>query len=351
VIVLSSLVLTSLFITSHCLCCTKPQTSAFMKQNEEASSLSLDHEEGYFPLSVLTYNAHSCVGSDGVYSVDRIATVIKQANADIVCLQEVEFNDKAHQTTRVWSKPHQDDQPALIAERAGYHYYKFGAAIRSVANPKYMTEVFSDVENGDGGGIFGVALLSKWPIVDSKVVMFAPYGKKTPRNVLACQIEIPISSSAIDDNKDDTNDQKPTTDATYSTNTKRIWVLCTHLGMHYRGLEQLQQAKELILFLESIFERKTTTDETSTVILAGDFNSVSWFHGSVREIRKVLIEANRHDEGTFPAVGWLLRPGSFKLDYIFHSADVVCVDTHVEVVGAVASDHLAFYASLKIKPN
>jgi endonuclease/exonuclease/phosphatase family metal-dependent hydrolase len=272
------------------------------------------------PVSVLTYNIHSCVGSDGEYSVNRIADVVRQANADIVCLQEVEVNTEL-QTTRTWSKPHKDDQVALIAEQAGYQYYKFAPAVTSIANTVAGTEVFDD----DSGGKFGVALLSKWPIADHKIVTFTPYQKKTPRNVLACHIEMPASQTLTKENK-------------------TIWVLSTHLGCHFRGREQLHQARELRLLVENLLSE---ANKTSTVILAGDFNSVNWY-ASVKMIRDVLIEANRHNEGTFPAVGRLLRPGSFKLDYIFHSPDVICKDTSVQLKGAVASDHLAMGALLLI---
>ena len=307
-------------------------------------------------LSMLTYNIHSCVGSDGVYSVDRIAAVVKEANADIVCLQEVEVNanDSKQEptTTRVWSKPHQDDQPAAIAAKAGYSHYQFAPAIRSQANlagTRHATEVFHPIDS-DKGGLFGVALLSKYPILDTNVIQFAPYLKKTPRNALACLIEIP-------DNK--------STNKTPTKKKQTVWIICTHLGMHIRGSEQYQQAQELRLFVEGLLRPSPSTQEqqqkqqeeeqehnknnnnNNTVILAGDFNSASWY-AAIKELKLVLIEANRHNEGTFPAMstGWFVRPGSLKLDYIFHSPDVICTDTQVQIQGAVASDHLAFQASL-----
>ena len=42
-------------------------------------------------LKVSSYNVHSCVGNDGIYSVNRIAKVIRDGGADIVCLQEAEL--------------------------------------------------------------------------------------------------------------------------------------------------------------------------------------------------------------------------------------------------------------------
>jgi endonuclease/exonuclease/phosphatase family metal-dependent hydrolase len=40
-------------------------------------------------LRVATYNAHDCIGRDGVYSPERIARVVSALDADIVALQEI----------------------------------------------------------------------------------------------------------------------------------------------------------------------------------------------------------------------------------------------------------------------
>lgn len=40
-------------------------------------------------LRVATYNVHDCVGRDGAYSPDRIASVVAGLDADVVALQEV----------------------------------------------------------------------------------------------------------------------------------------------------------------------------------------------------------------------------------------------------------------------
>lgn len=40
--------------------------------------------------SIASYNIHGCVGTDGKYDPERIADVIKQLNADIIGLQEVD---------------------------------------------------------------------------------------------------------------------------------------------------------------------------------------------------------------------------------------------------------------------
>lgn len=41
-------------------------------------------------LTLATYNIHSCIGRDGIFDPDRIIDVIRQLDADIIALQEVE---------------------------------------------------------------------------------------------------------------------------------------------------------------------------------------------------------------------------------------------------------------------
>ncbi|MBO4322955.1 MAG: endonuclease/exonuclease/phosphatase family protein [Clostridia bacterium] len=75
--------------------------------------------------------------------LDAVAATLKEADADIVGLQEVDFK-----TSRVSGV----DQPAVIAQKAGYEYYRFIRAI--------------DYK----GGEYGTAILSKYPIVSFEVI-------------------------------------------------------------------------------------------------------------------------------------------------------------------------------------
>lgn len=44
-------------------------------------------------LVVATYNVHGCVGSDGRYSRERILNVLKELQADLIALQEIDRED------------------------------------------------------------------------------------------------------------------------------------------------------------------------------------------------------------------------------------------------------------------
>ena len=276
-------------------------------------------EERIFNLSVATYNIHSGVGSDGQYSLGRIANVLNEINADLVCLQECEVNH-VKQKTRLWSRPHDDDQPHRIARLCGgglYPHVAFAPAVRSVVAHSYLySESFGEELDGE----FGIAILSKWPIVDQKVLNFARYGKKTPRNALACQIERPF----VDDS--------PTT----TTTTTKIWLVCTHLGCHFWGGEQLQQSRELRAFINGL--GATTPPADDVVILGADLNCLRWF-AAISVLETVLENADDCEDsdgkGTFPSIGRLFA-GLMKLDYIYYysSSNVITCTKNFCSLGA-----------------
>jgi endonuclease/exonuclease/phosphatase family metal-dependent hydrolase len=104
---------------------------------------------------VLTYNVHACVGMDGQLSPGRIARVIDQSEADIVCLQELDVGrrrsghlDQAELIARHLEMSHQfhpawhleDEQfgnaimtrlPMRIVQRQSLHHHKADRSRRS----------------------------------------------------------------------------------------------------------------------------------------------------------------------------------------------------------------------------
>lgn len=83
-------------------------------------------------LSILTYNIHACVGMDGDLSPRRIARVIAQSGANIICMQEVDVNrmrsghrDQVHEIARYLAMDHAFHPAWHIEEE------KFGNAILS----------------------------------------------------------------------------------------------------------------------------------------------------------------------------------------------------------------------------
>lgn len=110
-------------------------------------------------LRVATYNLHGCVGTDGRREVERIASVIRDLDADVVGLQEVDCRG-----ARGCS-----DQLAELSEATG---------LVSISGPT--------MESDDG--FYGNALLSRWPVRRTYKVDISVDGRE-PRGLLEAVIE------------------------------------------------------------------------------------------------------------------------------------------------------------------
>ena len=111
-------------------------------------------------LRVLSYNIHHARGMDGKVDLKRIAKVIRESDADIVALQEVD------QSTERSGKA---DQAAEIAKLCDMHF-QFGKAI--------------DLQ----GGAYGQAILSKYPIERVRVVNLPNSGNREQRIAMVADI-------------------------------------------------------------------------------------------------------------------------------------------------------------------
>lgn len=85
---------------------------------------------------MLTWNVHACVGGDGRFDPDRVASIVCRVAPDVVALQEVD--SRARRTNSL-------DVFAYLRERIGGH----AAEARTI-------------ETSDGD--YGHLLLSRWPI-------------------------------------------------------------------------------------------------------------------------------------------------------------------------------------------
>jgi len=210
----------------------------------------------------------------------------------------VEVNH-ALQQTRIWSTAHFDDQPALLSEQTGLKYHAFAEALRCKGKGTFPSG--SETHNEpEALGSFGIAIISRFPILDQKILTYTKYQKKTLRNALAVLIEVDGS---------------------------KVWFVCTHLGCH-SGPEQHAQAVELAPFLRDL----AADQGAKGVILAGDTNSPPFF-GAIKHLKKNGMTDTWEGGGnrsscfggtTFPALGWpgcyswVCCPPLLKLDYIMY---------------------------------
>lgn len=61
-------------------------------------------------LNVASYNVHRCIGTDGRHDPDRVARVLRELNADVIALQEVDCR---------FHVPHGPDQLSHLAQLTG----------------------------------------------------------------------------------------------------------------------------------------------------------------------------------------------------------------------------------------
>jgi endonuclease/exonuclease/phosphatase family metal-dependent hydrolase len=109
----------------------------------------------------VSYNIRHGQGMDSNLDLERTAEVLEKLSPDFVCLQEVDNQVRRSQSV---------DQPKFLAEKL------------------QMNPAFGKFMDYDGGQ-YGLAILSKHPILNSEVIEL-PRGNE-PRVALATQVQIP----------------------------------------------------------------------------------------------------------------------------------------------------------------
>lgn len=115
-------------------------------------------------MRILSYNIHKGIGGrDRRYRLDRIIRVLREQDADFICLQEVDRNVR---------RSRYDHQPSLLAEALGTV-----SALDQLVFPR-----------GEGG--YGNLILSKWPIVEAEQISIRK-GRRKPRGAQLAEFETP----------------------------------------------------------------------------------------------------------------------------------------------------------------
>jgi endonuclease/exonuclease/phosphatase family metal-dependent hydrolase len=231
---------------------------------------------------VMVYNIHAGKDAGGVDNLAGVAALVRETNADLVLLQEVDQGTRRSGNT---------DQPAVLAQRTGYHV-AFGSAL--------------DYD----GGEYGIAILSRWPIA-SDTLFHLPVeppqeragGSHEPRGALRAEITSPHGP---------------------------LTVFTTHIDASREDFWRLQEGRVVASLVTNARRRNPL------VILGGDFNSTP--ESAVQEqlratgLRDAFAECGRGDGLTYPADSSVKR-----IDYLFLTGRIRC--TSASVIPSRVSDH------------
>ncbi|MBB3660884.1 endonuclease/exonuclease/phosphatase family metal-dependent hydrolase [Rhizobium sp. BK650] len=237
----------------------------------------------YKPIRLLTYNVHSCIGTDGKLDPGRIANVIAEADADIIALQEVDVGRR--RTGGV-------DQARMIASllKMEAHFHP----VLSVAEEQY-----------------GDAIITALPTGAVKAGPLPSIGEK--RGALSVEIMI---------------------------GERKLLVINTHLGL--RGRERIQQMTTLL----SSGWLGVAADEPVSAILCGDFNAVpasATYRLATRSLKDAQLTGKAAPKATFPSRLPLMRLDHIFVtgDLTVKSAAVLGTR-----LARIASDHLPLRAEV-----
>ena len=246
-------------------------------------AVSRTASRGARTVRVMSYNVHVGTGMDKKLDLPRVAEVIRRERPDLVGLQEVDRG--VERTGRV-------DQIEELARLTGMHY-------AFAPNLAYQ------------GGWYGVAVLSRFPILASEHARFQHMREAERRGYL--RVEVSVGGRAVS-------------------------FVTTHLDYQHDD-NRLYETRQLL-------EALPRTD--APLIVAGDFNEepagASYKLMLSRFADAWAAGAGGSDGLTYPAD----KPRK-RIDYIFHAPRERTSARRARVVESLASDHRALVAEIELK--
>jgi endonuclease/exonuclease/phosphatase family metal-dependent hydrolase len=241
-------------------------------------------------LRTLSYNIHKCIGGiDRRYDPDRIVEVIQNLDVDVAMLQEVDGGV---------ARSNRDHQVELLAERLGLRYHTW----------------FPNVDVR-GGGQYGNAILSRYPIVESTNLDLTIRFKKR-RSALHAVLRV---------RHDDVD--------------RTVHVYNMHLG-----LARYERRRQLRMFLDSHPFQNLHHD--TPIVVGGDLNDV---YGGLGELLAPAgFRGIERRPLTFPAWGPMRA-----LDAIFvrGAMDFLRLARCDSELARRASDHRPLVAEVRLRPH
>lgn len=235
---------------------------------------------------VMSYNIHHGEGADGRLDLDRVAGVIRSEKAEVVGLQEVD---------RFWRRSDFVDQVDHLAEELDMHA-AYGANLDLSPDDPSQTR-----------RQYGTAILSKYPIVESKNTLLPKLGTSEQRGLLEALIKVKGAPVRFYD---------------------------THL-QHNNSTERALQVRAIM---------EHTRDVQEPQVLVGDLNALP-------EAPELAPLYERYNDawslgGEGPGYTTDAENPNRRIDYVFVTPDVAV--RGASVPRTLASDHLPVVADLSV---
>jgi len=235
-------------------------------------------------VAVLTYNIYHGEDANGGSNLDAVAGIIKSLEPDLVALQEVD-----NKTARAKGL----DLTAELSRRTGMH------------------GIFGKAMDYDGGG-YGEAVLSRYPVIETKNNPLPHSAKAEPRAALEIHIELPGGM--------------------------KMAFAGTHLDHQRDQSNRMMQAKRIMELYENY---------DLPIVLAGDLNAAPGSDPINLLSRQWSYAAQDNPQPTFPSV----KPVR-KIDYIMYKPKSRWKVVEVRVIDEkVASDHCPVFVVLELLPG
>jgi len=252
----------------------------------------LSPANGEFVVRVMTYNIHSCINAKRKVNPENVADVIRDSDADIIALQEVDTGKTPGENR---------SQAQVLGEMLDMDY------------------VFFPVET-NGLRAFGLAVLSRFPFQDYYYDWLPNNDRKiNPRRRGAVRV-------------------------TLQTPVGPIYCFNTHLSLYKR-----ERSKQLKALLDNKW--LLSVPENEPVIFCGDLNSGS-LSKTYRKLTQHLIDVQKSlDDPLLPRPTFHSRSPLLRLDPIFISQHFspLTVEVKINSETRTTSDHLPLIADLAMK--
>ena len=232
---------------------------------------------------LMTYNVHSCVGTDGQVDPGRIAEVIARAQVDVVALQELDVRQ---------TRTNGLHQPEWLAKRLqmAVHFTSARAC---------------------GDGHYGNAILTRHPY---SVLSEARLPRRRDEDRAVQWLKLNVAGLEVS-------------------------IMNTHLSIHFR--ERMLQVKQLLSA-----EWLANAESRVPLVLCGDLNS-SRFSPVYRRLRRDLVDAQRvggrRASATWPSRFPFMRLDHV---FTSPGVRVARCEVTRDTLSMLASDHLPLVAEL-----